>query len=345
MKMSFKSTKLPFKSKFMFIILPLVIVGLLSLTAVVYVKFQNIMKTELTNSMSLRTTEATDHINTWLTSRLVEVRETALNPMVKRILEINPNLNLKSDDKSVKLIDELNLSRWNSINTTYPDEYAALHIVNFLQPDEWSDPNNLNKLEARYFNVKDGKFKTSPWAKAATKEAAERYSKTGGIPYDAIFSPTYSESYARNVVLMFAWQKNNEGKVVAGAASSVTIETIQQKVKNLKYGQKGYAMLLAKDGTFIVHPNTDWEMKEKVDTVNDSDLNKLNELIATKQPGMFRFGKDSEKKIAFYAQAPIAEWTVVNVVYESELFAAGDKLLIIMSIIAIVGIIILSVAI
>jgi len=345
MKISFNYKKISFKSKLMFAILPLVIAGLLSLTGVAYVKFHKIMETELTNSMSLRTTEATNHINTWLTSRLAEVRETVQNPMVKRVVDINPNLNLNAADESIKFIDELNSARWNFINKTYPDEYAAVHIVNYLEPNEWSKPDSLSKLQARYYNVKDGQFKTSPWAKAAAAEAGERYSKTGGVPYDAIFNPTYSEAYARNVVMMFAWQKNTEGKVVAGAASSVTIETIEEQVKTLKYGEKGYGMLLAKDGTFIVHPNKDWAMKEKISTVNDSDLNKLNELIAKGEAGMFRFGEGSEKKIAFYAPAPIAEWSVVNVVYENELFAAANKLLLIMLIITVVIIVILSLAI
>lgn len=345
MKMSFKSKKISFKSKLMFAILPLVVVGLLSLTGVAYVKFHKIMETELTNSMALRTTEATDHINTWLTSRLAEVRETVQNPMVKRILDINPSVNLESNDESIQFMDEVNLARWNFINTTYPDQYAALHIVNALEPNEWSNPDSLSKLKARYYNVQDGQFKTSPWAKAAAAEAGARYSQSGGVPYDAIFNPTYSEAYKRNVVMMFAWQKNAEGKAVVGAAASLKIETIENLVKNLKYGQKGYGMLLAKDGTFIVHPNEDWAMKEKISTVNDADLNKLNELIATGKAGMFRFGEGSEKKIAFYAPASIAEWTVVNVVYENELFAAANKLLIIMAIIAIVIIIILSLAI
>lgn len=86
--------KMSFKSKFMLLVLPLVIVGLLSLTGIAYVKFNKIIEKEIMDSMSMRTTEATDHINTWLTGRLGEVRETAQNPMMKRILESNPSLDL-----------------------------------------------------------------------------------------------------------------------------------------------------------------------------------------------------------------------------------------------------------
>lgn len=337
--------KISFKTKFLIIILPLVIVGLLSLTGVAYINFRNIIETELVNSMSLRTNEATDHINTWLKSRLAEVQETARSPVLKQVLDKNANLDLTVTDESVSLIDELNLSRFNFIKNTYPDEYAAVHILNNIEPNEWSNSDSLSKLKARYYNVSNGQFNTANWAKGALTEAQERYSKSNGIPYDAIFKPTYSEAYKKNVVMMFGWQKNDQGKVKIGAAASLTIEAVENQVKNLKYGQKGYGMLVGNDGTFIVHPNAEWAMKEKINSVNDADLTKLNELVKDGKPGVFKFGQGSEKKIAFYAKAPIADWTVVNVVYEDELFASSNQLITIMLGITIIIIIGLSIAI
>ncbi|EHI98189.1 methyl-accepting chemotaxis sensory transducer with Cache sensor [Clostridium sp. DL-VIII] len=337
--------KMSFKSKFMVAILPLVIVGLLSLTGVAYINFRHILETELVSSMSERTTESTNHINTWLTGRLGEVQETVQNPMLNAFLEKNPNVDLQSNDGSLALIDEINSSRFKFINNAYPNEYAALHIVNNIEPSEWSSPDGLNKLQARYYNVSNGQFATANWAKGAAQEAGERYSKTNGVPYDAIFKPTYSQAYDKNVVMMFAWQKDNQGKAIIGAAASVTIETVEDQVKNLKYGNKGYGMLIGSDGTFIVHPNADWAMKEKIDSVNDPDLTKLSELIKEGKPGVFSFGSGSDKKIAFYAKVPVADWTVVNVVYENELFASADRLILMMLGLAVAIIVILSIVI
>lgn len=331
-----KFSKLSFKSKFMVIILPIVILGLLVLTGVTYASFKGMIEKELVNSMAAREKESSDHINTWLTSRLSEVQETIQNPMINRILEINPDLNLESEDESIGLIDELNLSRWNFVNNTYTDQYAALHILNSLEPNEWNNSDNSGKLLARYYNTKTGEFKTSPWAKNAAAEAFERYSKNNGVPYDSIFNPTYSEAYDENVVMMIAWQKNAQGEVKAGAAASLTIETIENQVRALKYGEEGYGILLAKDGTFIVHPNEEWAMKEKISTVDDKDMSNLSELIANQDSGIFRFGHGNDKKIAFYSKVPVADWTVINVVYENELFASSHKLLGIMLIITLI---------
>lgn len=337
--------KISFKGKLIAMILPLVIAGLIILTGTAYIQSKNVIETELINAMLLRTKESTNHINTWLTSRLAEVQETIQSPSIKRVLETNPEIDLNKNDDSIKLIDELNLSRWKFINSAYPNQYAALHILNYLAPSEWTNADSLSKLKARYYNTQSGQFKTDPWAKATAQEASERYAATNGIPYDAIFKPTYSQAYGRNVVMMVAWQKDNSGKVVAGAGASLTIETIEQQVKNLKYGNKGYGILLSKDGTFVVHPNKNWAMKEKVTTVNDADMTEIAKLAAKGKSGVYRYGQGSEKKIAFYDYIPVADWTVINVVYEDELFAASNKMLIIMLIIACVIIIAISMAI
>ncbi|EDS77185.1 putative methyl-accepting chemotaxis protein [Clostridium botulinum C str. Eklund] len=323
--------KISFKSKLLGIILPLVLVGLSLLTGLSYINFSNIIESELTDSMSVRNVEVTDYINTWLQGRLAEVQQTANSPMMKRILENNPNMDFSVDNGSIALIDEVNLSRWNFIKNTYPNEYAALHIINNLSKDEWNNQDSVSsKLKARYLNVNKGVSSTSPWAKGGAEEAARRFSANGGVPYDVILKPSYSEAYHSNMVGMLAWLKNDKGDVVAGASSSLKIEAIQDIVKNIRYGKKGYGMLLAEDGTFIVHPDKDLAMKKSIYNTNDTELNKLGELIKNNTKGKFYLGQGKEKKIAFYSKVPLTGWTVVNVVYESELFAKANKMLFIM---------------
>lgn len=322
--------KKTFKFKMLAGILPFVIVGFLVLTGVAYWNYKVTLENEMITSMEERNLQAASHINTWLTERLGEVRETVQHPMVRNIIKLNPELNFKRDDDSIKMIDEINTARFHYLNSVHPNEYAALHLLNYLQPQEWTDHNSLNKLNARYYNAKEGKSKTDPWAKAAVVEASERYGKSGGIPYDAIFKPAYSQAYGTNVVLMMAWQKDSPNNVIAGAGASVTIDTIQQIAASTKYGDKGYGILIAEDGTFIVHPNEEWAMKEKISTVNDANMNKLGELIAMGKPGVFRYTEGNAKKIAFYNTINVSKWALVSVVDEDELFAGAYKILFLM---------------
>ncbi|HBJ1649556.1 MULTISPECIES: methyl-accepting chemotaxis protein [Clostridium] len=326
--------KMSVKSKLMLIIIPIVTVGLLLLTSITYGTAKNMIQKELVNLMSEREDEAVNHIDTWLNARLSEVKEIVQNPVLKHVLELNPDLNLENNDESIALIDELNLSRWTFINNTYPDEYAALHIVNSLAPNEWNNIENTNKLLARYYNVKEGQCKTSPWAKAALQDTFERFSKNNGVPYDTILNPTYSEAYQKNVVMMFAWQKDENGQAKIGAAASLAIEVVEDKVKELKYGEKGYGMLIDDKGTFISHPNQEYVMKENINTLEDKEMSKLSSVIKSQDKGIAELGMGSGKKLAFYHKVPVTNWTVVNVVYENELFSICNKLLVLMLVIA-----------
>lgn len=328
--------RISLKSKLAIASLGIIMASLLLLTIVTYLQFNEVVETELMDTMSERTGESANHINTWLTSQLGEVRETVDSPIIDRVLSLNPQLDLTRKDESIKLIDELNRARGKYVAQAYPNQYAALHIISYLEPDEWSNPEKLGQLTARYYNVKDGTCKTNLWAKAAAEEAGERYSKTGGV-YDAIFKPAYSQAYNRNMVLMLAWRKDNQGNVLAGAAASLTIETIQQIAQQANYGNKGYDLLLAQDGTFVTHPNSSWAMKEKTSSVNDKNMQELGRLAASGEPGVFHYSEGGEMKVAFYNPIPIAGWTLVTVVDDNELFAPANKLLVLMlTIIAII---------
>lgn len=320
--------RLSFKTKLIAGALSAVIIGLLLLTSVAYINFTNVIEYELSESMSIRTNETTNHINTWLTSRLAEVQETVNSPIVRDVVELNPGLDFDLQDESIDLIDELNLSRWNFINSVYPDQYSALHIVNKLEKNEWSDPASLENLKARFYNVKTGQCATASWAKAAVAEAGDKFSANGGQPYDIILEPTYSEAYDSNMVLMLAWLKDASGNAIVGAGASLKIETVQETVKNIKYGDRGYGMLISGNGTVIEHPNEEWVMSENVNTSEDEGLLELGQHIKENKSGVYHFGTGSDKKIAFFSRVPVTDWTVVNVVYENELFASAKKILV-----------------
>lgn len=334
--------KLSFKMKLISGVLSTVIIGLLILTSVAYVSFKNILENELTESMSIRTNEATSHINTWLTSRLGEVQETVNSPIIKDILEVNPELDFNREDESIALIDELNLSRLDFINNTYPDQYSALHILQPLASDKWSDQNSLDNLKVRFYNVKAGECNTAGWAKAALAEVGQRYTANSGQAYDVILEPSYSEAYNSNMVLMVAWLKDQAGNAIAGAGASLKIETVQEKVREIKYGDSGYGILISGNGTIIEHPNEELVMNENINSTEDTDLLELGKQIEESDNGIYTFKSNGEKKIAFYSKVPINNWTVVNIVYENELFASANKILTELLIITIIVALVIS---
>lgn len=331
------------KMKLIVAILPIVIIGLSVLTVGAYISISKFVKAELINSMSYREKDSTENINTWLEARLAEVQETAYNPTLAKMANSDMEIDLENAEL-IGDIDEINMSRWNFVNSKYPDEYAALHILSSLDKEEWKDTSNGEKLKARYYNVSAGECSTSPWAKGIVSEAFEKYSDTG-VPYDTIFKPSYSEAYDKNIVMMVSWIKNNNNEINLGVAASLAIEAIEEKVEGLKYGKKGYSMLVAQDGTFIVHPNKDYEMNVNINDVDDKELSKLAENMSGERSNIVEIGSGLNKKLAFCEQVELTGWTIINVVYENELFSILNMILIFIGIISIILVVGISVSI
>lgn len=328
------------KRKLLKIVLPIIIGGLVILTLGTYLSINSFVKSELIDSMSARQKESTEGINLWLKSRLAGVQETTYSPILKDIANSGVDLDL-SDEETINTIDKINLSRWNFVNAEYPNEYSAIHIMSTLSKEQWKDASNGDKLEARYYNVAKGESATSPWAKGIIEEAFSKYSSTGE-PYDTIFKPSYSEAYDKNMVMMVSWVKDDKNQVKLGAAASLAIESIEQKVNSLKYGKKGYSMLIAEDGTFIVHPNSEYPLKVNINDVDDKEIHKLAENISSEKSKVVELGYGLNKKVAFCEQVETTGWTVINIVDQNELFSSVNKVMMFILIIAVILVVGLS---
>ena len=328
------------KRKLLKIVLPIIIGGLVILTLGTYLSINSFVKSELIDSMSARQKESTEGINLWLKSRLAEVQETTYSPILKDIANSGVDLDL-SDEETINTIDKINLSRWNFVNAEYPNEYSAIHIMSTLSKEQWKDASNGDKLEARYYNVAKGESATSPWAKGIIEEAFSKYSSTGE-PYDTIFKPSYSEAYDKNMVMMVSWVKDDKNQVKLGAAASLAIESIEQKVNSLKYGKKGYSILIAEDGTFIVHPNSEYPLKVNINDVDDKEIHKLAENISSEKSKVVELGYGLNKKVAFCEQVETTGWTVINIVDQNELFSSVNKVMMFILIIAVILVVGLS---
>lgn len=324
--------KVSFKSKLLLIILPLVLIGMGLLTSISYINFKGTIEEELTKSMVSRNKDVTGYIDEWLKSKLCEVQKTAQSPMIKRVLEKNPDLNFEANDETISLIDEINLSRWKAIKKIYPNDYAALHIMNSINNNEWGNKDAINtKLKARYYSVDKGMFDTAPWAKSIANEASDRFSQNGGVPYDFISKPAYSKAYNTNMVGMIAWIKDDNENVPKGAiAASLKLEAIEKIVEQSKYGKEGYGVLISNDGTIIMHPDKKNMIGKNINESTDPQLKKFADAIKNNKSGKFCLNDGNEEKIVFYNRVPISGWTVINVVHTCELFSSVNKMLYIM---------------
>ncbi|MDS0525932.1 methyl-accepting chemotaxis protein [Clostridium sp. SHJSY1] len=289
--------KSSFKNKFLFSILPSVIVGMLILSYIAFFQFKKTMENQIINDTKQNMTGLSENINGWLESKLLEVKSSANTSIAKSI------------DTNIEAVDKFNVERIQFFNKNYPGEYdnaaAALY-------------NNDGKSRAQYANGTNviGNVSEKAWYQALMK----------GANYH-ISNPVVSKGTGKTITVIGAPIKDNSDKSIGLMMAAVNLSYIQTKVQEFKVGENGYAMLLGSDGTFVVHPDEELVMKKKISELEDTNMQSLGKEMSNQDSGIFRFSDSTGNNIVFYNKIPSSGWVVASVMSESELFASAQKLI------------------
>ncbi|WP_411682333.1 methyl-accepting chemotaxis protein [Clostridium thailandense] len=283
--------------KLLISILPTVIIGMLVLSYVAFYQFRKTIENEIINSRVEEISKLSENINTWLEGKLIEVRSAASTPTAKLI------------ESDINAVDKFNGQRIEFLEKSYPGEYDNTSATLF---------NNDGKSRAKYSN---GNFiivdvSERPWYKALMS----------GVSY-TISNPVTSKSTGRALIVIGVPIKNSDDKPIGTMTSAVNLSYIQNKVKTFKFGQKGYSLLIGKDGTILVHPDESLVMKNKISDVKDTNMRSLGKEMLGHKSGEFQFGSGKDKFIVFYNKVPLSEWSIASVISEDELFASSRKLM------------------
>lgn len=89
-----------------------------------------------------------------------------------------------------------------------------------------------------------------------------------------------------------------DGTIIGVSGIDIVIETISEMMKQYTIGESGYAMLMAADGTFIYHPNTDL-----IDTkIQDMDItDNVGRAIETQTAQLMKYTVNHETKYGYIA--------------------------------------------
>lgn len=289
--------KLSFKMKLLTSILPTTIVGMLVLSCAAFYQFRETIKNEIISSRIETTNKLSENINTWLDGKLLEVRNSANTPTAKLI------------ESDIDAVDKFNSERIKALEKNYPGEYDNASATLF---------NNDGISRAQYSNGNfvAGNVSEKIWYKDLMS----------GVPYE-ISNPVVSKGTGKTLVVLGVPIKNTSDQSIGTMISAVNLSYIQDKVKDFKFGQKGYSLLVSKDGTILVHPDESLVMQSKISDVDDSNIQGLGEDMLNNESGVVRFTSGKDNFIAFYNKVPLSGWSVASVISEDELFASSQKLM------------------
>ncbi|KEI90147.1 chemotaxis protein [Clostridium botulinum B2 433] len=304
--------KLSFKMKLLITILPVVIIGMSILSFTTFYEFRKNIENELINNKLKEGKKLTESINNWLEGKLLEVRSSANTPTAKLI------------ETDVSAVDNFNAERIKFLEKNYPGEYDNAAATLF---------NNDGKSRAQY---SDGKF-----VNGDVSEKTWYKDLMSGVPYN-ISNPVVSKGTGKTLVVIGVPIKNKSEKTIGTMISAVNLLHIKEKVKEFKFGEKGYSLLIGKDGTILEHPDKSLVMQKKISEIKDENIQSLGKEMMENKSGVFRFGSGDNKSIVFYNKVPLSGWNVASVVSEKELFAPLNKLMLTLILITIVIVLIVA---
>jgi methyl-accepting chemotaxis protein len=309
-----------FKGKILMVTLPLSALGLLILTFIAYIQITNVVETQLSENMLGKVGEASKRLDTWFTGHLAEAEQASTSLDVKRALAINPSLDMSGGDgENFQILDKLILSRADFLNSRYPGQFNGAYYL---------DLNGTGALSSLL--TPEGRARRIPGV-VKTDDGFWEALKTGKAGYG---KPFMSPSSQKPCISAHAPIKNDSGKVIGSMSTSMRVDTISEMMDGIKYGEKGYTVLLYKDGTYIYHPDPENIIKKNINDTEDVSIQELSKRMLSGKQGVFRFSKGGQKLIAFYQPVPMPNFIMASIVSEDELFAPVKKLVAVMLIAA-----------
>lgn len=286
------------RKKILLWIMPIAIMGLLSLSSVAYWYINNVIEKELSNSMLLSVGKSAESINRWLETIMLEPETIAATPAAKKINE------------NFEAFDLQNINRHKVLHSKHQDIFQDIYAANSK-----GEYHTILKDEAG-FRIFVGDIANRPYfisimSGGATQITPPLISKTTGIPTVFMVSPILNE------------QNQPQGLVGAG----ISLQYIQQIAQELHAGKTGYGIMIARDGAFIYHPDNDLVMSQKLTDRHSATERELGKLMLSGQTGVYHYSSNNIKMVAFYQPIPITGWAVATVLPEAELFSPAIRMM------------------
>ncbi len=171
-----------------------------------------------------------------------------------------------------------------------------------------------------------------------------------------IWSEPYFDEGAGNIIMStysvpFYREVKGEKTLMGIVTIDISLEWLQEMVSSIKIAETGYAFLISKKGTLITHPRQDLVMNHTIfslaDEFNQPGLHKLGQKMVTGNSDFIskKHLFTGEEAWLFYAPLPSNGWSLGVIFPKEELLGGVNQLQKDLRLFAVVGLILLLVAI
>ncbi len=158
-----------------------------------------------------------------------------------------------------------------------------------------------------------------------------------------VFSAPYYDELTKITMLTASAPFYDANKKLRGMITAdMDITSLQQSVVNIKVGEKGWAFLLGKDGTYIADRNPEKVMKAKISEDANPSLAEAGKLLLQGKAVKTSFNENKESYLLYSAPLGETGWILALAMPESEIYGPLNKLLSRQVIIALLAIVLVT---
>lgn len=141
-----------------------------------------------------------------------------------------------------------------------------------------------------------------PWYKTAVESKGK-----------IVFSDPYVDHATGQTTVSISKTVEKNGEIIGVVAMDIDFTVLAKSTSEITVGEKGYAVLLDKNGLLLTHPD-----EKLVGTDTYSKLSIWNE-VKEKKEGFSTYEYAGSDKFAVYTNSPVTGWTVLGTMEKDEL--------------------------
>lgn len=138
--------------------------------------------------------------------------------------------------------------------------------------------------------------------------------------------PYYDETLGVTMSSCTVPVKNQEGSFIGAVTVDIELTTIQKLVNGIQVGERGKALLLGADGSYLSCPDSEKIMKQKIQEEENVSLAELGSQILQQKEGSGSYTDGSETYQVYFKTLPELNWMLIIEIPESELNAPVQAL-------------------
>ena len=294
------------RGKILLLVLPIIAVGLLVFSAMIYHNMNQAMQKEILTRSIEKTENVNSNITEWLQSISMETQLSANNPLVKQNIGNN------------ELLTSMNEERWKIAGNTYARTYMS---IGFIRLADNGQVFLCNKDGNKLVNAADEKW---------YKEIIES-------KQDNVFTAPEKDKDGRLLMTIASLIKDNAGNKVGYAITNINLNAVCSGVQGLRLGDNGYSILVDNDGTYLYNPDSSKILNGNIKEESDRSYQLISNKILASNAAFTRFELDNGDEMLCISCPVIGtRWFMATIAYESELMEPVSNALTIMMTVSLV---------